>query len=254
MSDPTEPSTSASIGTHRFDRPAVAFAIVLPTVVTLVYFVLLAKAPAAMQQTAYAIGKTIQFTFPVIFVWLFHRAGFSRTSVSGISHQRNRQRWTIGVVFGILVVVSMAITWFVFLVGSDIANAAVERVNEKVARANLNTPVKFLAIGVFYSLFHSFLEEYYWRWFVFDQLNSLTTTLKANLISSAGFASHHVILLATYFGWGSPLTWLLSFCVGIGGVVWAWLYHDSGRLRIPWVSHLIVDAGIFALGYLIIFG
>ena len=59
MSDPTEPSTGASIGTHRFDRPAVAFAIALPTVVTLVYFVLLAKAPAAMQQTAYAIGKTL---------------------------------------------------------------------------------------------------------------------------------------------------------------------------------------------------
>jgi hypothetical protein len=42
--------------THRFDRPAVAFAIALPTVVTLIYFVLLAKAPAAFQQTAYAIG------------------------------------------------------------------------------------------------------------------------------------------------------------------------------------------------------
>ena len=62
-----------------------------------------------------------------------------------------------------------------------------------------------------------------------------------------------MILLATYFGWGSPLTWLCSFCVGIGGAVWAWLYHSTGRLRIPWISHLIVDAGIFGLGYLIVF-
>jgi len=38
---------------HRFDLPAIVFAISLPTVVTLVYFVLLAKAPAAFQQAAY---------------------------------------------------------------------------------------------------------------------------------------------------------------------------------------------------------
>ena len=246
--------------THRFDRPAVAFAIVLPTLVTLVYFVLLAKAPAAIQQAAYAIGKTIQFTFPVIFIWLFHRkrlslgGRFPRTNVNDAASGRIRHHWIMGIVFGFLVVASMAIAWFVFLAGSEIANIALDKVNEKVAGMNLNTPLKFLAMGVFYALVHSLLEEYYWRWFVFERLDSLTSTWKANLISSAGFAAHHVILLATYFGWSSPLTWLFSFCVGIGGVVWAWLYHRSGKLSIPWISHLIVDAGIFALGYVIVFG
>jgi membrane protease YdiL (CAAX protease family) len=119
---------------------------------------------------------------------------------------------------------------------------------------NLNSPLKFLALGVFYAVCHSFLEEYYWRWFVFDRLNSLTTELKANLISSLGFAAHHVILLAVFFGWASPLTWIFSLCVGFGGVVWAWLFRRSNGLSIPWVSHLIVDAGIFGLGYLIVFG
>ena len=246
--------------THRFDRLAVAFAIALPTVVTLVYFVLLAKAPAALQQAAYAIGKTIQFTFPVVFIWLFHRKRLSGASLSSqtngseITPERNRKNWTLGILFGILVVTSMAIAWFFFLSGSETAKAVVEKVNEKVAGMNLGTPLKFLALGVFYAVFHSFLEEYYWRWFVFDRLDSLTSTLNANLISSAGFAAHHVILLATFFGWSSPLTWLFSFCVGIGGVVWAWLYHSTGRLSIPWISHLIVDAGIFWLGYMIVFG
>ena len=201
--------------THRFDLPATVFAIVLPTVVTLIYFVLLAKAPAAMQQTAYAIGKTVQFTFPAIFVWLFHRTRFSRSSPNDISPEQNRSCWMIGILFGILVVVSMAIGWYVVLAGSDIATSALERVNEKVAGANLNTPMKFLAVGVFYAIVHSFLEEYYWRWFVFDQLRSQTTTWNANLISSAGFAAHHVILLATYFGWGSPLTWLFLSLIHI---------------------------------------
>lgn len=239
---------------HRFDRIAVAFAILLPTVVTLVYFVLLAKSPAALQQTAYAIGKTIQFGFPVVFVWLFHRHRLTRTLTEDRPPEGSRQSWITGIVFGFLVVASMGIAWYVFLAGSDTANAVIEKVNEKVAGMNLNSPLKFLALGVFYAIVHSFLEEYYWRWFVFDRLNTLTTTWKSNLISSFGFAAHHVILLATFFGWASPLTWLFSFCVGVGGIVWAWLYHRSGRLSIPWISHLIVDAGIFGLGYLIVFG
>lgn len=239
---------------NRVDWIAVIFAIALPTVVTLIYFVLLAKAPAALQQVAYGIGKTIQFGFPAVFIWLFHRNRFARTKESTIPAERIRQSWIVGIAFGILVVVSMLVAWFVFLAGSETATSLTQKVNEKVSGMNLDSPLKFLAMGAFYAIVHSFLEEYYWRWFVFDQLDKLTTTLNANLISSLGFAAHHVILLATFFGWSSPLTWLFSLGVAFGGAIWAWLYHRGGRLSVPWISHLIVDAGIFGLGYLIVFG
>ena len=32
----------------------------------------------------------------------------------------------------------------------------------------------------------------------------------------------------------------------------AWQYDRTGRLRAPWISHMIVDAGIFGLGYFLI--
>ena len=43
---------------------AVIFAMVFPTVVTLVYFQLLANSDSRLQQVAYGIGKTLQFLFP----------------------------------------------------------------------------------------------------------------------------------------------------------------------------------------------
>jgi len=58
-----------------------------------------------------------------------------------------------------------------------------------------------------------------------------------------------VILLATYFGWLSPWTYLLSLGVAVGGIFWAWLYHRSGSLYGPWLSHLLIDAAIFVVGY-----
>src|SRR6186997_3445754 len=55
------------------DRCALLFALVFPTVVTWVYFVLLAKSPAAWQQAAYGVGKVIQFGFPLAWVLLIER-------------------------------------------------------------------------------------------------------------------------------------------------------------------------------------
>ena len=36
------------------------------------------------------------------------------------------------------------------------------------------------------------------------------------------------------------------------GIFWAWQYEKTDRLVAPWLSHMIVDAGIFSLGYLIV--
>ena len=96
------------------------------------------------------------------------------------------------------------------------------------------------------------MEEYYWRWFVFDYLKKFTSKIYANLISSVGFMAHHVVLLGFYFGWASPLTYLFSACIAIGGIFWAWQYDTTGKLRACWISHMIVDFGIFALGYVLI--
>ena len=63
----------------RFALPVTLFALVLPTLVTVVYFNVLADSPPCMQQTAFAIGKSIQFALPVVWVWLFYRWRLSRS-------------------------------------------------------------------------------------------------------------------------------------------------------------------------------
>ncbi len=107
----------------------------------------------------------------------------------------------------------------------------------------------FMAVALFYSLCHSGLEEYYWRWFVFRHLNLRWNVAAATVVSSLGFMAHHVLVLARYFGWASPLTYLLALCVATGGVIWAVLYRRFGTLLGPWLSHAFVDAAIFAIAY-----
>jgi membrane protease YdiL (CAAX protease family) len=109
--------------------------------------------------------------------------------------------------------------------------------------------MKFALLGLGYSVVHSLLEEYYWRWFVFAQLRHRTSLLTAVLVSSLGFMAHHVIVLATYFGWDSPISYLASIGVAVGGAVWALLYERTGSLYGGWLSHCLVDAAIFLIGF-----
>ena len=69
MSDPP-PRTS-----RRADALALVFALTFPTLLVLVYFVLLPEmdAPPVVQQAAYTIGKILQFGFPLVWVLAIQR-------------------------------------------------------------------------------------------------------------------------------------------------------------------------------------
>jgi CAAX protease family protein len=94
------------------------------------------------------------------------------------------------------------------------------------------------------------LEEYYWRWFVFGRLRRHLAFAPAAALSSLAFMSHHVIVLSVYlpgYFWVAVVP--LSLCIAAGGCMWAWLYEQTRSIYAAWLSHLLIDAAIFAIGY-----
>ncbi len=234
----------------RADWIVIAVALALPTLVTWVYFILLNGAPARAQQTAYTVGKAIQFGLPLAWVWLVQR------------EQPRLQRpksWSliVGGLFGLIVAGAMIALYAILLKPSGLLNAVEEAVLTKVKSFGAGKPAAFVGLGVFYSVVHSLMEEYYWRWFVFGQLARGCRLPIAIAVSSVGFAAHHVLVLGLYFGYSGPtwlLTWLFSLAIVIGGAFWAWLYRAGDSLAAPWLSHACVDAAIFVIGYQMITG
>ncbi len=223
-------------------------AIVLPSIVTIVYFYLLHDFEPRLQQTAYAIGKSVQFLLPIVFVWFFDREFLT------VSHDRNNSRgWCwFGLLFGLLVVAGIYTIYFAYLEGGSVAETLVKGARAKVTGMGVDSVWKYAALGGFYALVHSLLEEYYWRWFIFRYLKKSVSFFSANLISSLGFMAHHIFLLGFFLGWTQPLPYVFSLAIAIGGFVWAWIYDKTNSLLIPWISHLVVDAGIFSLGYFLV--
>ena len=66
-------TATSSHSSKRRESWALAFALCFPSVLTWAYFVALAENPSTIQQTVYAVGKVVQFTFPLLFLLLVAR-------------------------------------------------------------------------------------------------------------------------------------------------------------------------------------
>jgi membrane protease YdiL (CAAX protease family) len=220
----------------------VIFALVFPSFITWAYFVFAARYSGGVQQATYLIVKIIQFAFPLVWVWAVLREPLRTRPPSP-------RGLVLGAAFGAAVV---GAGWLVFelaLRETQVFTIAAEKIHAKITQFGINSVWKYAILGVFYSLLHSLLEEYYWRWFAFGQLRKLVPLWPAILVSAIAFAGHHVIVLSEFFREAPWLAWLFAAAVAVGGVFWAWLYERTGSLYSTWLSHLVIDAGIFWIGY-----
>src|SRR5690606_430375 len=122
------------------------------------------------------------------------RLGWPRASSRGVA---------LGTLFAGVVVAGGWLVYHLLLRESVPFVDASAQIQAKVAGMGLDSAARYIALGLFYSLVHSLLEEYYWRWFVFGQLRRLVDLWPAIVISALGFTAHHVIVLSTFFGWWS---------------------------------------------------
>lgn len=226
--------------------------LVLPTAITWVYFDLLSTSAAVVQQAAYAIGKAVQFALPA-WGWHVRQPGqlerITGEPASDWPKPDFKRSLFWGLVSGVAIAGAALALYHWVLEPSGWMVGPTEQARAKLKEVGLDSLPVFIAVALFYSLCHSGLEEYYWRWFMFRHLTLRWNLTTATVVSSLGFMAHHVLVLARYFGWASPMTYLLALSVAVGGVIWAVLYRRFGTVLGPWLSHAFVDAAIFAIAY-----
>jgi len=220
--------------------------LLLPTVMAWLYFVVFASSPVL--PALYAACKIAQFALPLVWLLLAARRApcplFSFRSAAG------------GFAGGFLLAAGVLSFYLLVLRGSGLAAEAASRIIARLEALHSATPLRFMALALGLSVVHSFLEEYYWRWFAFGRLRACLGTRRAIALSSAAFAAHHVIVLHAFIGadrfWSATLP--LSLAVAGAGVMWAWQYARAGSLVPVWISHTLADLAIMAIGYDLIRG
>lgn len=224
-------------------------AMVYPTLGAWMYFVLFRDSEWA--RNLYMGSKLVQFALPLVWVALVGvgrpRLGLSRPRASGL--------WP-GLLSGVAISLGIIALFQLILAGTPAADQAAERIRATLRVFGVTTPFSYLLLALGISLVHSLLEEYYWRWFVYQRVAAWMPTVPAVLLASVAFASHHMIVLNRYAPDDSFWTLVVpgTAAVGVGGVFWCWLYDRYGSLLSPWISHILVDLALMAIGFGLVWG
>ena len=213
----------------------------LPFIGSYFYFVLAGDHPLA--RAGYTAVKVFTVFWPVLVICFFLKRPLQFRLSSQIPFRRSLvEGGMLGISLGLLIAGSL-LTPLGELVRNS-GDAVAMKVDDLGIRAYYWGFALALSIG------HSLLEEYYWRGFLFGQLKERMPEFWAHLLSGAAFSLHHIVICSQYFSlnWGI----LLGASVGIGGILWSWLYVRHGHFWGAWLSHMIVDLVLVSIGYQLI--
>jgi uncharacterized protein len=235
---------AGSTGRRRLATALLVVAALYPTVAAWLYFVTLGDHP--QMRLAYGAAKVLQALLPLLGWWLLR---MERQRASGLPGGA-----VAGLLTGALLGVGVFAAWASPLASWAALGPVPTRVWARLVALGADSPLRYLALALFLSVLHSWFEEYYWRWFLYGQLERRMVAWKAVTLSSLAFASHHWIVLDSFLAgahrWTATLP--LTLVVAAAGAVWAWLYRRYRGLLSPWLSHLLVDAALMAVGYQLI--
>ncbi len=112
------------------------------------------------------------------------------------------------------------------------------------------TKENFLYVSLYISFANSFLEEFFFRGFVFTNLEQLSSRKLAYIFSAAAFSLYHVAMM---IGWFSPALFLLVMIgLAIGGMIFNWLNEKLDTIYCSWLTHMFANFAINTIGFMLL--
>jgi len=189
----------------------------------------------------YAVKTASKVLFFTLIPWYYYRF-ISHTNPTVTAGQgRKGSSMKAGLLFG---VVSFAVILVTYYFTSDLLDlqGIVQELRDKsgITRAN------FLLVGLYITFGNSFLEEFFFRGFVFLALYKQGKKLAAYLFSAALFGLYHIAIFQTWFNpW---LIVLALFGLGSVGLIFNWLNTRPGGFLNSWLTHALADSAIILIG------
>ncbi len=196
---------------------------------------------AQFPQVIYVATKVLLIAWPLLCWALIGKFLFIK------SEKNNKESFVLGLISGLIFLATILGVYFSW---QDYFQQYAYLVKEKVDSLGIGG-FKFLIFAVFLSLIHSFIEEYYWRSFVFRGLLGLVKFWPALIVGGIAFALHHYLLLSQFFPW--PIVVLFGTMVGAAGAWWSWVYFKTNSLLGAWISHAFADLAVMIVAYFLIF-
>lgn len=148
-------------------------------------------------------------------------------------------RWSVlwGLGFGGIVVAA----YFVLAQFIDLSHIASEIASLNINKAN------YLLVGAYIIFGNSFLEEFFFRGYLFLNLKDKVKPWIAYAFPSFLFSAYHMAIFATWF---SPLVLgVILFGLAAVGFFFNWLDAHEHSLIPSWIAHIFCDFAVIGIGW-----
>lgn len=112
----------------------------------------------------------------------------------------------------------------------------------------------YLIVASLIVLVNPFIEEYFWRGFIYRSFNKYTKgIINTSLFYLTGlfFSLHHTIIFKGWFNWWQ---WtLVTVFLAAVGVLFNWMYKKTNSIYAGLMTHTAADIIIVIIGYFILF-
>lgn len=185
------------------------------------------------------ISKLILFTaIPYTYMKLGHKSSTKRA----LSIRRiEASTFKLGIIFGIISFTVIIMAYFLLREYIDFNGI----VNELQSKSKI-TSSNFILVGLYITFGNSFLEEFFFRGFIFLNLYNQGFKNLAYIYSSVLFGIYHIAIFKTWFNpllIGLALLGLISV-----GVIFNWLDTKTDSFINSWIVHILADSAIIIIG------
>lgn len=154
---------------------------------------------------------------------------------------------------GLLPAITLGVAIYVVILGGYFLVSPVFDFSKIAGALTTNAGVtkeNFLYVSLYISFVNSFLEEFFFRGFVFTNLKQLSSRKLAYIFSATAFSLYHVAMM---IGWFSPALFLLVM-VGLaaGGMIFNWLNEKLDTIYCSWLTHMFANFAINTIGFMLL--
>jgi membrane protease YdiL (CAAX protease family) len=191
---------------------------------------------------SYVIKTLIKVLFFILIPYIYLKNIKKQQLSKSISYKSiDKHHLKMGFLFGILSFVIILIAYYILRNFIDL-----QGISEELQQKSNITASSFIFVGLYITLGNSFLEEYFFRGFIFLNLYELKSKRFAYIYSSLLFGLYHIGIFKTWFNIqlvGIALLGLI--CIGF---VFCWLDTKSKNFINSWIVHILADSAIIIIG------
>lgn len=203
---------------------------------TLLYFV------EQVMTINYLIKTLIKIVLFILIPYLYIRFFKKTTFKKFINYNKlGKHHFKMGLVLGIAAffIILMAFRFMSYTIN-------LQGIASELQHKSKITSGNFAFVGFYITFGNSFLEEFFFRGFIFLNLYELKLKRSAYIYSSLLFGFYHITIFKTWFS-----IWLIGLAlaglIGIG-FIFDWLDTKSENFINSWIVHILADSAVILIG------